>query len=116
MAEDMDEFRVLDEQLRVEYQRLMEKIANDSGGNGQQRLNPDRADLAQSYTMREKETTLQVMEKNRLALIENAIERLEADTYGECIECGQTIRLERLKIIPTAELCISCQEFQERRK
>ncbi len=116
MAEDKDEYKALGEQLREEYQRLTKKNTSDSSGNGQQRLNPDRADLAQSYTMREKQTTLQAMEKNRLVLIENAIERLEDETYGQCIECRQIIRLERLKIIPTAELCISCQEIQERRK
>ena len=116
MADDKDVYQALGEQLRLEYQRLMKKYTTDSSGNGQQRLNPDRADLAQSYTKREKETTLQAMEKNRLVLIENAIERFEDGTYGQCIECGQIIRLERLKIIPTAELCISCQEIQERRK
>ena len=54
MAEDMDEFRVLGEQLCVEYQRLMEKRSKDSGFKGQQRLNHDRANLAQSYNMRKK--------------------------------------------------------------
>jgi RNA polymerase-binding transcription factor DksA len=39
-----------------------------------------------------------------------AIERLEAGTYGTCVECDNPIGLARLRAIPEATTCVSCQE------
>lgn len=46
--------------------------------------------------------------------IEEALQRMEDGSYGVCEECGQPIRLERLYALPTASLCIDCQEKLER--
>jgi RNA polymerase-binding protein DksA len=47
--------------------------------------------------------------------IQAALDRLEGGSYGECMECGDEIASKRLKAIPWAELCISCQETSDRR-
>lgn len=40
----------------------------------------------------------------------SALERLRTGTYGECMQCGQAIDVERLMIEPAASRCLPCQE------
>jgi RNA polymerase-binding protein DksA len=46
--------------------------------------------------------------------IEEALAKLENGTYGRCEAGGHTIAVERLLAVPTARLCIACQEKQEK--
>lgn len=46
--------------------------------------------------------------------IEGALRRISVGTYGECVNCGQPIGVERLRAWPTAERCIDCQTLYER--
>lgn len=48
-----------------------------------------------------------------LRAIEAARERMDAGSYGECIECGEDIPVERLKVQPSASRCVPCQERYE---
>jgi DnaK suppressor protein len=75
--------------------------------------NPDRADLAQAYTSRERETALLAMERAQLKQVENALQRLEEGDYGNCNQCGEAIPPARLEILPHATLCVRCQAQQE---
>jgi RNA polymerase-binding transcription factor len=44
----------------------------------------------------------------KLALLREALERMEAGTYGLCTACGGTIPFERLFVFPEAPQCASC--------
>ncbi len=48
-----------------------------------------------------------------LAEIEAAEERLSMGTFGVCEACAQPIPLERLRALPTARLCATCEETVE---
>jgi DnaK suppressor protein len=48
--------------------------------------------------------------KIRLERLRNALERVEAGTYGICVRCKKEIALGRLMVIPEAVICISCAE------
>lgn len=50
----------------------------------------------------------------RLRDIDGALARIEAGTYGTCIDCGEAIPVERLKVLPTALSCVKCQQAYER--
>lgn len=50
-----------------------------------------------------------------LRLIEQARERLTAGTYGECMDCGESISPARLLAQPTAMRCMACQRNAEHR-
>lgn len=39
---------------------------------------------------------------------EDAIQRLAAGDYGVCVECGESIPVERLEVRPFAERCVPC--------
>jgi DnaK suppressor protein len=43
-----------------------------------------------------------------------ALRRLSAGTYGQCEACAAPIPAGRLKALPTARLCVPCQERAER--
>ncbi len=40
--------------------------------------------------------------------------RIRAGSYGRCIDCGGEIRVERLRVYPTAKRCVSCQGHREK--
>jgi len=42
-----------------------------------------------------------------------AKDRIREGTYGLCEECGSRIPLRRLQAMPTATLCVECQERRE---
>lgn len=49
----------------------------------------------------------------RLQSIGFALERLEEESFGDCVECGEPIPFDRLDIDPTARYCIACAEINE---
>jgi RNA polymerase-binding protein DksA len=57
--------------------------------------------------------TLMENDRVELDLIERALARFENSEYGQCESCGKVISVERLKAIPWATRCISCQSRNE---
>ena len=49
-----------------------------------------------------------------LLLIDGALERLEAGTYGVCVHCGSPVQEKRLEAVPWARHCLDCQELQDK--
>ncbi len=45
--------------------------------------------------------------------IDEAIRKIGEGTYGICEECNEEISEKRLLVLPTATLCIDCQEHKE---
>jgi len=70
---------------------------------------------AQVATERELEFAIGERETHELAMIDAALARVEAGTYGECIGCGTHIPAQRLQASPEASRCIACQEGLEQR-
>ena len=71
---------------------------------------------AQVATERELEFAIGERETNELAMIDAALARIEAGTYGECIDCGIDIPAQRLQASPEVPRCISCQEKVEQHR
>jgi DnaK suppressor protein len=46
--------------------------------------------------------------RSRLAEISQALDRLDAGSYGQCERCGRPIGAERLAARPATTTCISC--------
>ncbi|OGW28649.1 MAG: hypothetical protein A2X59_03575 [Nitrospirae bacterium GWC2_42_7] len=53
-------------------------------------------------------------QRSTLFEINEALRKIAEDTYGICEECGDEISEKRLSIMPSATLCINCQEDKER--
>lgn len=65
---------------------------------------------AQVATERELEFAIGERETSELALIDAALARIDAGSYGDCIDCAAPIPAPRLQASPEASRCISCQE------
>ena len=68
---------------------------------------------AQLATEREIEFALGEREMVELTTIDAALARIDADSYGECTDCGGAIAPARLHATPEAPRCIHCQEKLE---
>ena len=53
-------------------------------------------------------------DQEELMAIEAARGRMSDGSYGECIDCGKPIPVERLKAQPTALRCVPCQTAYEK--
>ena len=56
-----------------------------------------------------------IRDQEELADIADARTRMTDGSYGECIDCGQPISVERLLAQPTAKRCIVDQEAWEKK-
>lgn len=107
-------------QLLAQRKELLAQLAQLRGGDvGRAQASADHFgqgedSRAQMATERELEFALDEHESAALSLIDAALKRLEAGVYGECMDCGVTIALERLQATPQALRCVSCQEIFER--
>jgi RNA polymerase-binding transcription factor DksA len=52
----------------------------------------------------------------RLNLVEDALERIRAGSYGDCAICGKAIASKRLALDPAILLCLRCQAAEEEKK
>jgi len=64
------------------------------------------------------ETTLaqRALQAERLAELEEALQRINRPGYGICVHCGKPITLDRLKIKPFAQWCVPCRQLKEEGK
>lgn len=53
--------------------------------------------------------------KREIEEIDAALQRIEEGVYGVCLECGSDIALDRLRAVPAARFCLSCEREHERR-
>jgi len=107
--------KTLKEKLIAERNMLQKRLQEEEQRLEPERVrNPDRADLAWSYDQRQRVSAMQARTEKHIEEIEDALERMQDGTYGICTNCGEEIYPGRLEAIPWAELCIKCQEKQER--
>jgi RNA polymerase-binding transcription factor DksA len=45
---------------------------------------------------------------DEIGQIQSALSRIEADTYGVCVKCGEDIAEKRLELVPYAAKCVKC--------
>lgn len=74
----------------------------------------DVLDSVSEERTRELDMILTDREKRKLLQIDDALDRIDDGTYGQCEECGVKIPRARLKVLPFAKFCVECQEKNER--
>jgi DnaK suppressor protein len=74
---------------------------------------PDEIDTASSEVNLQFTGRLREREQGLLAKVDSALAKIEAGSFGQCVNCGEDIGLKRLKARPVAELCIECKSEQE---
>jgi len=73
------------------------------------------ADVATDNYDREFSLGLASSERKALYELDDALKRIEDGTFGFCDDCKELISKARLKAVPSARLCIKCQEKREKR-
>ena len=107
------------QQLLAQRASLLEQLASLRGGTvGRAEASADHYgqsedSSAQVSTERELEFALDARENDELSMVDAALRRIEAGTYGHCIDCGAEIPAARLHAAPEASRCIACQEKVE---
>jgi DnaK suppressor protein len=108
LKERRDELHSEYEQTLAEIAELQRDRLTDSAGD-------DQADTGTKTFEREQEITLANNLLERINQVERAIDRLGEGNYGYCERCGNAIPVERLAAFPSATLCVSCKQLEERR-
>jgi len=73
------------------------------------------ADMAADTYERELSMNLVSSEQELLYQIDDALKRLDEGSFGICLQCSQPISMSRLRAVPYASLCISCQRVKEQK-
>jgi len=53
---------------------------------------------------------LNSLDYGQLRLVDEALDRMESGDYGICMACEEPIPEKRLRAVPWARYCVSCQE------
>ncbi len=72
-----------------------------------------RMDAMQQQAMTKAAARLTAIEKQR---IRTALNRMDSGEYGYCIHCGEEIAEGRLRVDPSALVCIACARSAERKQ
>ena len=102
---------ILFNKLKELYSAIEEKRVD--GIKDFEEAEPDIYDLCvQSYT---KEQLYSLCERDRqvLTMVEEALAKIRANSYGLCEECEGPINEKRLEALPWVKLCINCQSKKE---
>ena len=105
--------RILEDRRREILTEVHEKMrdvrAVGSAGEGVL----DDAEASEADIQDEIELALIQMKSETLQKIEEALVRLDEQTYGNCFECGDEISERRLRALPFAVRCKDCEEARE---
>ncbi len=70
----------------------------------------DNADASVSDDAKSRAADLSSTATGELALVEEALKRIEKGTYGKCVECAEDIPEARLRAVPWAPYCLKDQQ------
>jgi len=74
---------------------------------------PDVGDQALLDTERVRDISIMELRNKMRQQIDEALVKLEEGTYGRCTDCGAEITEKRLRAVPFARRCVTCQEKEE---
>lgn len=96
-------------QARVEATAatLAELMHDREGSNDDDEHDPEGVTLSSEWS---RLTGLAEAAASELRQVDDAIERLDAGTYGICARCGRPIPAARLEVRPFATHCVACAE------
>jgi len=129
---DLDHFKkiILDKRDEIidQLQNLKEQMLDPTTGEYINENSPYSLHMAEQGTdaMEREKTFLYAQRENKfLGYLEDALKRIEAGTYGICIECIEEpqhlcetcplIPKARLEAVPHSQLCVAIKQKQEKR-
>ena len=102
---DLLNYRLVE--LRAEV-HAAQQARRESGGEGAREV-ADRKDDAAQQQFEDIDGAQEQRDVDELAQVESALQRLDDGIYGNCMDCGDSIPLQRLRVQPAAQRCAGCQ-------
>ncbi len=112
----------MDKEQQTYFRKKLEDMGQNILDEAEKTLNemtdqnenyPDPTDRASVESNRNFELRIRDRERKLLAKIKDAIERIDAGTYGICEMCNDEISFKRLDARPVTTLCVECKTAQE---
>lgn len=94
-------------ELMEEVDRTVDHMKSDAANFADP---SDRATQEEEFSL---ELRTRDRERKLIKKITQTLDRIDADEYGFCDQCGIEIGIKRLEARPTANLCIDCKTLQE---
>jgi DnaK suppressor protein len=91
---------------------LLAVVKNDALATNVQ--SPDEVEFAVKALEQDVTAMTVELHTGMLKEVERALKRVAKGTYGECEACGEEISPNRLKALPWARYCVTCQELRSR--
>ncbi len=119
---DLKEFKKIVLKKKEEILDDLKHISDDTLRKSQKEASGDisgytyhMADVATDNYDREFSLGLASGERKFIYELDDALKRIEDGTFGICDDCKNSITKIRLKAVPSARLCIKCQQKREKR-
>lgn len=119
---DLKEFKKIVQKKKEQILDDLKHIADDTLRKSQKEALGDisgytyhMADVATDNYDREFSLGLASDERKSLYELDDALKRIEDGSFGICNDCKGTITKVRLKAVPSARLCIKCQQKREKK-
>jgi DnaK suppressor protein len=103
-------FEEIRQQLITKRQEILQRVS-DIQKDLCNEDNPPEKDFEEQAVQMENEEVLNALDaegRATLRKIEHALQRIEAGNYDICAVCDTHIPIERLQVMPYAELCVDC--------
>jgi DnaK suppressor protein len=111
----LEQRKLLTEQKRKLWAELREDLFAETGEDlhMQYDIPQDIGEMSILDMLSDAGLAVADIRRSQLTSLEEALRRLEMGTYGKCEGCGETIDLQRLKLVPFTPYCVDCQKQQE---
>ncbi|MFA6357681.1 MAG: TraR/DksA family transcriptional regulator [Candidatus Omnitrophota bacterium] len=120
---DLKEFKNIVLRKKEEVINDLQHISDDTLRKSQKEASGDTsgysyhmADVASDNYDREFSLGLATGERKSLYELDDALKRIEDGSFGTCDDCKGMITKIRLKAVPSARLCIKCQQKREKKQ
>ena len=113
---DKKKLETFKKRLEERQQALRKAVSRteEDGRTADQETAQDIADRASSSYTKEFLFSQSNNDRQLLAMVETALQRIREGVFGECVNCGNEINAKRLEAVPWTRYCIECQEKLEK--
>ena len=110
LPEQMNSFRTQLLTLKRELASALATSANDSKPVALDQTAMGRVSRVDAMQMQQMALESARRRERQLISVDQALERLDQQMYGLCVDCDEDINVRRLEINPTAIRCIKCAD------
>jgi DnaK suppressor protein len=105
--------KMLEDRRRELMTEVQGRIRDVRSDNGKERDVLDQGESSEVDIQEDIEFALIQMKSETLNKVNEALRRLDENTYGNCFECGDEISEARLRALPFAVRCKDCEQERE---